>query len=58
MIHFCRSVRALGYFPSDEAAIKLMWLQLREIWRMPPRKWASAKARFALLFGDRFEAYR
>lgn len=56
-----RSVRARGHFPSDEAAIKLIWLQLREItkdWRMPPREWASAKAQFALLFGDRFEAYR
>jgi putative transposase len=56
-----RSVRARGHFPSDEAAIKLIWLQLREItkdWRMPPREWASAKAQFALLFADRFEAYR
>lgn len=56
-----RSVRARGHFPTDEAAIKLIWLQLREItkdWRMPPREWASAKAQFALLFGDRFEAYR
>ena len=56
-----RSVRTRGHFPSDEAAIKLIWLQLREItkdWRMPPREWASAKAQFALLFGDRFEAYR
>ena len=56
-----RSVRARGHFPSDEAAIKLIWLQLREItkdWRMPPREWASAKAQFALLFGDRFEPYR
>ncbi len=56
-----RSVRARGHFPTDDAAIKLIWLQLREItkdWRMPPREWASAKAQFALLFGDRFEAYR
>jgi putative transposase len=56
-----RSVRVRGHFPSDEAAVKLIWLQLREItkdWRMPPREWASAKAQFALLFGDRFEAYR
>lgn len=56
-----RSVRARGHFPSDEAAIKLIWLQLREItkdWRMPPREWSAAKAQFALLFGDRFEANR
>jgi putative transposase len=26
-----RSVRARGHFPSDEAALKLIWLQLREV---------------------------
>jgi putative transposase len=53
-----RSVRARGHFPSDEAAMKLIWLQLREItkdWKMPAREWHTAKAQFALLFGDRFE---
>ena len=52
------SVRARGHFPSDEAAMKLIWLQLREVtkeWKMPPREWHIAKAQFALLFGDRFE---
>lgn len=56
-----RSIRARGHFPTDEAAIKLIWLQLREItkdWTMPPREWASAKAQFALLFGDRFNVNR
>lgn len=56
-----RSVRARGHFPTDEAALKLIWLQLREItkdWRMPPREWAAAKAQFALLFGDRFDVNR
>jgi putative transposase len=53
-----RSVRARGHFPSDEAALKLIWLQLREVtknWKMPAREWHAAKAQFALLFGDRFE---
>jgi putative transposase len=53
-----RSVRARGHFPSDEAALKLIWLQLREVtkdWKMPAREWHTAKAQFALLFGDRFE---
>ncbi len=53
-----RSVRARGHFPSDEAATKLIWLQLREVsknWKMPAREWHAAKAQFALLFGDRFE---
>jgi len=55
-----RSVRARGHFPSDEAAMKLIWLQLREVtkdWKMPAREWHSARAQFALMFGDRFEAY-
>ena len=53
-----RSVRTRGHFPSDEAATKLIWLQLREVtknWKMPAREWHMAKAQFALLFGDRFE---
>jgi putative transposase len=56
-----RSVRTLGHFPSDEAAMKLIWLQLREItkdWTMPPREWSSAKAQFAVVFGARFEVNR
>jgi len=54
-------VRSRGHFPSDEAAMKLIWLQLREItqkWKMPPREWAAAKAQFAVVFGDRFEVNR
>jgi putative transposase len=56
-----RSVRSRGHFPSDEAALKLIWLQLREItqrWKMPAREWSAAKAQFAVLFGDRFEVNR
>jgi putative transposase len=53
-----RAVRARGHFPSDEAAMKLIWLRLREItrdWKMSPKEWHAAKAQFSLLFGDRFE---
>ena len=56
-----RSVRARGHFPSDEAALKLIWLQLREVtknWKMPAREWHAAKAQFALLFGARFEMHQ
>jgi putative transposase len=56
-----RSVRARGHFPSDEAAMKLIWLQLREItkdWKMPAREWHAARAQFALIFGARFETYQ
>jgi transposase-like protein len=56
-----RSVCARGHFPSDEAAMKLIWLHLREItkeWKMPAREWHAARAQFALLFGERFETYQ
>ena len=56
--HLRRSVRTRGHFPNDEAAMKLIWLQLRQItkdWRMLPREWSAAKAQFAVVFGDRFE---
>ena len=52
-----RAVRARGHFPSDEAALKLLFLVLNRAekeWKMPPREWAMAKAQFAVLFGERF----
>jgi len=56
-----RSVRVRGHFPNEEAALKLIWLQLREVtqkWRRPSREWHFAKAQFALLFGERFEMHQ
>src|SRR4051794_39858704 len=53
-----RAVRTRGHFPSDDAALKLLYLVLnlaeRE-WRMPPREWGMARAQFAILFNDRFQ---
>ncbi|HEX8200966.1 MAG TPA: IS256 family transposase [Isosphaeraceae bacterium] len=52
-----RAVRARGHFPTDEAAMKLLFLVLNRSekeWRMPPREWAMAKAQLAVLFGERF----
>jgi len=52
-----RAVRARGHFPTDDAALKLLFLVLNRSekeWRMPPREWAMAKAQFAVLFGERF----
>jgi putative transposase len=52
-----RAVRTRGHFPSDDSALKLLFLVLnlaeRE-WRMPPGEWAMAKAQFAILFEERF----
>lgn len=52
-----RAVRARGHFPTDEAALKLLFLVLNRTekeWTMPPREWSIAKAQFAVLFGERF----
>jgi len=52
-----RAVRARGHFPTDEAAMKLLFLVLNRTekeWSMPAREWCMAKAQFAVLFGERF----
>ena len=51
------AVQARGHFPTDDAAIKLLFLVLHraeKAWIMPPREWTMAKAQFAILFGERF----
>src|ERR671916_239436 len=52
-----RAVRARGHFPTDEAALKLLFLVLNRSekeWTMPAREWCMAKVQFAILFGERF----
>jgi len=52
-----RAVRARGHFPTDEAAMKLIFLVLNRSekqWTMPAREWVMAKAQVAVLFGERF----
>jgi putative transposase len=52
-----RAVRARGHFPTDDAAMKLLFLVLNRAekeWTMPAREWCMAKAQFAVLFGERF----
>ena len=52
-----RAVRARGHFPTNEAAMKLLFLVLHRAekeWTMPAREWCMAKAQFAVLFGERF----
>jgi transposase-like protein len=56
-----RSVRSRRHFENDEAAMKIVWRQLREItknWKILPRERAAPNAQFAVVFGDRFEANR
>ena len=49
-------IKTRGHFPSDEAALKLLYLALRHIqtrWATG-QQWAAALPHFAVLFGDRF----
>jgi len=49
-----------GHFPSDEAAIKLLWLALRNIndgKARSAREWKMAMNQFAVLYGDRFVSH-
>jgi putative transposase len=53
-----RAVCARDHFPTDESALKLLFLVLnlaQKEWRMPPREWAMAKVQFAIIFEGRFK---
>ena len=50
-------IKNRGHFPNDDAAVKLLYLALRNItkdWKMSAREWKSAMNQFAILFADRF----
>jgi putative transposase len=52
-----KALKTRGHFPNDEAALKLMYLVLRNItrrWRRAPREWKAAMTQFAILYPDRF----
>lgn len=54
-------IKTRGHFPSDEAAIKLLWLALRNVLAKTVRTtydWKSAMNQFAILYGERFTAAR
>jgi putative transposase len=49
-------LRCKGHFPSDEAAMKLLYLALRNAekkWRAPHRDWKRMYAQLVIYFGDR-----
>jgi len=53
-----KATKTRGHFPTDEAAIKLIWLALRNLargWTRGERTWKAAMNQFAILYGDRFE---
>jgi hypothetical protein len=46
-----------GQFPTDVAAVKLLWLALGNItatWGKEPNFWRSARNQFAIVYGERF----
>ncbi len=52
-----KALKTRGHFPNDEAALKLLYLVLRNIttrWRRAPRDWKAAMNQFAILYPDRF----
>jgi putative transposase len=52
-----KALKTRGHFPNDEAALKLLYLVLRNIitrWRAAPRDWKEAMTQFAILYPDRF----
>jgi putative transposase len=52
-------IKTRGSFPTEEAAMKLLYMGLEHIakkWTMPVQDWKSALQRFAILFGDRLPA--
>jgi putative transposase len=51
-----KTIKNRASFPNDEAAIKLLYLSLKNImkkWTMPVRNWGKALNQFAVLFVDR-----
>ena len=54
-------IKTRGHFPNDEAAIKLLWLALRNVLNKSVRAafdWKSAMNQFAIMFDDRFTQAR
>jgi putative transposase len=54
-------IKTRGHFPNDDAAIKLIWLALRNItasWGKAANYWHLAMNQFAILYEDRFTAVR
>ncbi len=52
-------IKNRGSFPTDESALKLLYLALQNIsrkWTMPIKEWKAALNRFAILFEDRMPA--
>jgi len=50
-------IKTRGQFPNDEAALKLLWLAIRNItvrWGQATHSWKASMRQFAILYEDRF----
>lgn len=53
-------IKTRGSFPTDEAAMKLVYLALQNItkrWTMPVKDWRAALNRFAIQYEERMPAF-
>jgi putative transposase len=53
-----KAIKTRGHFPTDDAAVKLIWLAIRNLlarWSRGEHHWKAAMNQFAILYGDRFE---
>ena len=55
---FRKALHPRGSFPSDEAALKVLFLAIKgqKTHLCSPKQWGEALAHFNLLFADRFPA--
>lgn len=56
-----RRIKTRGHFPNDEAAMKLLWLVLRNIaagWGNAVKEWKTAMNQFGILYPGRFTEAR
>jgi putative transposase len=54
-------IKTRGHFPSEEAALKLIFLALRNLtdkWKRAPQHWSEAARELAIAYGERFTATR
>jgi transposase-like protein len=50
-------IKTRGHFPNDEAAVKLLWLALQNVFANTTRsvrEWHEAMNQFAVFYGERF----
>lgn len=55
-----KTIKAKGCFPTDDAALKIVWLTIQKLskaWKRPSIPWANAMEEFTLLYGHRFTQY-